>query len=207
MSRNPASRRHSCSIFGSIAACCYRRRSTAKRGRKLKPADDSVDPDAVANVTDPDSEIMKTRRGLVQGYNGQAVVTADQIIVAAELTTQANDVQQLQPMLNQQQRIRRGKRRRRRHAGHGAGRRRLLVGRQCRHRDGGVHVADCHPKRPPASAALREAPPPRGRMPKNLTTRQRMDRKLRDQTRPRPLSVARPDGRTSVRTSEGAPGR
>ena len=38
-----------------------------KRGRKLKPADDSVDPDAVANVTDPDSEIMKTRRGLVQG--------------------------------------------------------------------------------------------------------------------------------------------
>ena len=76
-----------------------------KRGRKLKPADDSVDPDAVANVTDPDSEIMKTRRGLVQGYNGQAVVTADQIIVAAELTTQANDVQQLQPMLNQTQSI------------------------------------------------------------------------------------------------------
>jgi transposase len=72
-----------------------------KRGRKLKPADDSVDPDAVANVTDPDGEIMKTRRGWVQGYNGQAVVTADQIIVAAELTTQANDVQQLQPMLNQ----------------------------------------------------------------------------------------------------------
>ena len=57
-----------------------------KRGRKFKPADDSVDPDAVANVTDPDSEIMKTRRGWVQGYNGQAVVTADQIIVAAELT-------------------------------------------------------------------------------------------------------------------------
>lgn len=32
-------------------------------------------------------------------------VTADQIIVAAELTTQANDVQQLQPMLNQAQAI------------------------------------------------------------------------------------------------------
>ena len=56
-------------------------------------------------MTDPDSEIMKTRRGWVQGYNGQAVVTADQIIVAAELTNQAHDVQQLQPMVNQVQAI------------------------------------------------------------------------------------------------------
>ena len=37
--------------------------SKGKRSRKLKPADGSVDPDAVANVTDPDNEIMKTRWG------------------------------------------------------------------------------------------------------------------------------------------------
>jgi hypothetical protein len=35
----------------------------------------------------------------VQGYNAQAVVTESQIVVAAELTREANDLQQLAPML------------------------------------------------------------------------------------------------------------
>jgi hypothetical protein len=35
----------------------------------------------------------------VQGYNAQAVVTESQIVVAAALTREANDLQQLQPML------------------------------------------------------------------------------------------------------------
>ena len=34
-----------------------------RRGRKPKPAAGSLDPDGVANPTDPDSAIMKTRRG------------------------------------------------------------------------------------------------------------------------------------------------
>jgi hypothetical protein len=42
---------------------------------------------------------MHTRRDSVQGYNAQAVTTAEQVIVAAELTQQANDLQQLAPML------------------------------------------------------------------------------------------------------------
>jgi hypothetical protein len=46
---------------------------------------------------------MKTRRGWVQGYNAQAVVTPDQIILAADVTTEANDVRQLTGMLNQAQ--------------------------------------------------------------------------------------------------------
>jgi hypothetical protein len=74
-----------------------------KRGRKPKPADATVDPDTVANVTDPDSEMMKTRRGFIQGYNAQAVVTENQIILAVDVTTQANDINQLDPMLNQAQ--------------------------------------------------------------------------------------------------------
>jgi hypothetical protein len=35
----------------------------------------------------------------VQGYNAQAVTTLEQVIVAAELTQDANDFQQLEPML------------------------------------------------------------------------------------------------------------
>ena len=74
-----------------------------KRGRKPKPADPAVDPDTVANVSDPDSGIMKARHGWLQGYNAQVVVTTGQIIVAADVTTQANDVHQLTPMLDQAQ--------------------------------------------------------------------------------------------------------
>ncbi|HCP32100.1 TPA: IS1182 family transposase [Candidatus Acetothermia bacterium] len=71
-----------------------------KRGRKLKEPDKNPDPKkAKANLTDLDSRIMKTRNGHIQGYNGQAVVTKEQIIVAAEVTQQQNDVQQLHPML------------------------------------------------------------------------------------------------------------
>ena len=74
-----------------------------KRGRKPKEPDPRVDPDRSANPTDPDSNIMKTRRGWVQGYNAQAVVTPDQIILAADVTTEANDVRQLTGMLDQAQ--------------------------------------------------------------------------------------------------------
>jgi len=71
-----------------------------KRGRKLKEPDKHPDAKkAKANLTDLDSRIMKTRNGHIQGYNGQAVVTKGQIIVAAEVTQQQNDVQQLHPML------------------------------------------------------------------------------------------------------------
>jgi len=67
---------------------------------KLKEPDKHPDAKkAKANLTDLDSRIMKTRNGHIQGYNGQAVVTNGQIIVAAEVTQQQNDVQQLHPML------------------------------------------------------------------------------------------------------------
>jgi transposase len=61
--------------------------------------DEAPNPKATANVTDPDSRLLHTRRGRVQGYNAQAVTTCEQIIVAAELTQEANDFQQLDPML------------------------------------------------------------------------------------------------------------
>jgi len=54
------------------------------------------------NFTDPDSRIMKTRDGFIQGYNAQAAVDADhQVIVAQGLTNLASDTHQLEPMLKQ----------------------------------------------------------------------------------------------------------
>jgi transposase len=150
-----------------------------KRGRKPKPADDSVDPDALANVTDPDSEIMKTRRGWVQGYNGQAVVTADQIIVAAELSSEANDLRQLQPMLNQAQAVVAAV------VGEDVALGTVLADAGYWSKaNAATETVDCElliatQKDHRQRTALREAPPPRGRMPKTLTPRQRMDRKLR----------------------------
>jgi transposase len=150
-----------------------------KRGRKPKAPDPRVDPDTVANPTDPDSGIMKTRHGWVQGYNAQAVVTPEQIILAADVTCEANDVHQLSGMLDQAQA----------NVEAVMGEDALL----------GAAVADagywseanadsqteeCElfiatRKDRQQRAALRDAPAPRGRMPKSLTARQRMDRKLR----------------------------
>jgi len=68
------------------------------------PEEAVPDPKAQRNFTDPDSKIMKTsNKGFDQCGNAQAVVNDDQIIVAADVTNQANDVQQVVPMLEQTQ--------------------------------------------------------------------------------------------------------
>jgi hypothetical protein len=56
-------------------------------------------PKATANTTDPDSRFVRGNGRTLQGYNAQAAATTAQVVVAAELTQQANDVQQLAPML------------------------------------------------------------------------------------------------------------
>ena len=62
------------------------------------------DPKAQRNFTDPDSRIMKTsNKGFDQCGNAQAVVNEEQIIVAADVTNQTNDVRQVVPMLQQTQ--------------------------------------------------------------------------------------------------------
>jgi len=77
-------------------------RGSKLRGRKPKPP--QLD-ERKANVTDPDSRIVKTRRGFIQGYNAQAVVTEDQIVIAAQVMDQANDHGLLHPMLADAERI------------------------------------------------------------------------------------------------------
>ena len=57
--------------------------------------------EATANVVDPESRLQKTRDGWIQGYNAQAVVTGNQIVVAAQVTAETTDVGMFQPMINQ----------------------------------------------------------------------------------------------------------
>jgi transposase len=56
------------------------------------------------NMTDPDSRLMKTVGGWVQGFNCQLAVTDDQLIIAAQATQDHGDVAQLQPMMAAAQR-------------------------------------------------------------------------------------------------------
>jgi hypothetical protein len=51
------------------------------------------------NVTDPGSRSVRTPRGFIQGYNAQAVATAEQIIVAAEVIVGGTDQGLLEPMI------------------------------------------------------------------------------------------------------------
>lgn len=52
-----------------------------------------------ANVTDPDSRVMKAPKGWLQGYNAQAAVAEDGTVVAADVTQDHNDLAQCQPMM------------------------------------------------------------------------------------------------------------
>ena len=64
-----------------------------------RPRDEAPQPNKTTNLTDPDSRILLGRAGRVQGYNAQAVATAEHTIVAAEIVDAANDVAQLHPMI------------------------------------------------------------------------------------------------------------
>ena len=52
------------------------------------------------NVTDPDSRIMPSAHGWVQGYNAQAIVNQHQIVLACDVSQHAGDVLLYQPMIN-----------------------------------------------------------------------------------------------------------
>lgn len=70
-------------------------------GRKPKPPADAPGDKAQRNFTDPDSRILKTKDGFIQGYNAQAAVDAEhQIIVGHGLTSSTSDQSQLEPLLD-----------------------------------------------------------------------------------------------------------
>jgi transposase len=89
-----------------------RQQKAAETGRPLRgklpaipdPATALPKPQAVVNLTDSDSRVMREggSSGFAQGFNAQAAVDGHpQIIVAADVTSQQGDRAQLVPMLRQ----------------------------------------------------------------------------------------------------------
>jgi transposase len=89
-----------------------RRRAAAEeerlaQGRKKNgrtPAPPKAEPEGKTqrNFTDPESRILKTKDGYIQGYNAQAAVDAGaQIIVAHGLTQSTSDQDQLVPLIDE----------------------------------------------------------------------------------------------------------
>ena len=88
---------HAAWLARGIASDGTRRIFGATHNIKPYPLTDK--PAGKINVTDPDSRNLKTTRGWVQGYNAQAVVTLDQIVIAADISTESLDTASLQPMI------------------------------------------------------------------------------------------------------------
>ena len=150
-----------------------------KRGRKPKVVEPIPTDEAKANTTDPGSRIMKTRQGYVQGYNVQAVVSEDQIMVAVGVTQEANDKHQLLPMLE--------KLKESLEAAGIADRPGVVLGDAgywseanvtTGSRPEGPELLIATTKEWKQRKAARERGCPRGRIPKGLSHRERMERKL-----------------------------
>jgi transposase len=81
----------------------YRAHGRDSQGRGLsrppKPYEPPETPAGKINTTDPDSRNVKTPRSYTQGYNAQAVVNEEQIVLAAEVSASSPDFGHLQPMV------------------------------------------------------------------------------------------------------------
>jgi transposase len=79
-------------------------RAREQRIEKLKQIQKQLDQEdkKKLNATDADAVFMKTTAGIKTSYNAQAAVDGDvQVIVAADVTNQRNDKEQLLPMVEQ----------------------------------------------------------------------------------------------------------
>lgn len=81
-----------------------RRQAEGKSPSATPPAQAVPEPKDQINFTDPESRIMKaSNKGWDQCGNAQAVTNKHQIILAADVTDQTNDVRQTVPMVDQTQ--------------------------------------------------------------------------------------------------------
>lgn len=82
------------------------RQKDAEAGGRKRPGRKRTKPEPetrplLVNATDPDSRLMKSPSGFCQGYNAQVMVSADQVVVAAEVSDSCVDVDRFVPMLDQ----------------------------------------------------------------------------------------------------------
>jgi transposase len=104
-SRRRLQEEHRVEIESNAAYEAYRARGVMKDGRRFgRPADPhtpSPEPAGTINTTDHDSRIVRTQgQPPKQGYNAQAAVNENQIIVAAEVTVDSPDFGHLEPMVD-----------------------------------------------------------------------------------------------------------
>jgi transposase len=153
-----------------------RTKESGKRsGKKPKEPGDRPDDKTQRNFTDPDSRIMKdgATGSFEQCYNAQIAVDAKkQIIVANDVTRDANDKQQMKPVVEKLKENTGGRKPKVMTADSGyfsEANAELLESE---------HIDACIATRKQKHSRLPE-PAPRGRIPRDATVMQRMARKLR----------------------------
>jgi transposase len=96
--RRPAAGVEDCARVRNARADLERTTARAAAARQQPAA--APGPAPVRNITDPDTRLMPTRSGFVQGWNAQNVTTADGLILATQLTASATDTPWYQPMID-----------------------------------------------------------------------------------------------------------
>ncbi len=76
------------------------RRGKKQRGPKPNAAKDkAAAKEKKVNTTDPESKVMSSSKGFLQGYHARAVTNEDQVVIAASVTDEQNDLGQLHSMI------------------------------------------------------------------------------------------------------------
>jgi transposase len=145
-----------------------------RKGKKPKEPTDEPDSRAQRNFTDPESRIMKdgSSKSFEQAYNCQAAVDEkSQIIVATNVTQQTNDKQQVEPMVKAIKSNTCGQTPRKLSADTG-----YFSESNIEYLEG--EEIDSYVATGRAKHGDQPEPPPRGRIPEDISIKDRMTRKL-----------------------------
>jgi len=92
--KGPPPKGHRVAVYEARLA---RAKADQQPRREPPPSTDAREPRA--NVSDPQSRVMKTPQGWVQGFNAQAAANELGVVIAGDVTQQGNDSWQCQPMM------------------------------------------------------------------------------------------------------------
>ena len=100
MGRRPGAMAQSSRVLRArrVVVTARARADQADAAQPGKAAADKL-PSVVANTTDPQSRLMPTRKGFLQGYNAQLAVTSDHIVAAVSVGQSSTDQTSLVPMM------------------------------------------------------------------------------------------------------------